>query len=146
MKNLNIKLDPEVIQLNTAKKLLTIQSYIEAYYNVDLHETGKLSKKFVNVFHLGLVLRTYHELFGPQEYPVPYRVYAKLMERERTTAWSWQKRAISYLQVYEDLRKEYQTFLEYNRLEILKDCRKSRDLADEGYIKIVKKVDTKKLA
>jgi len=146
MKHLLRTKEPERFQLNTAKRLLTIHSYIEKYYNINLHETGPLDGKYRKSFHLGLVLMTYDNLFGFQVHPRPYAVYARLMDRDRSSGHHWYRRAEGYLDVYRPVREEYETFLKENEEDILKDCKESLEMKGPNYIKVIRQVDEKKLA
>jgi len=130
--------------LNTAKRLLTIESYIEEHFQVDVKK--RKNQKYNNTYYLGLVLITYKKLFGDQRRPVPQTVYSKLMHRNRSTAISWERRANEYLDVYKTRQEMYKCFLEEHSKNIYDDCNTNGKLSTTGYIKIISDISKEQLA
>lgn len=127
------------------KRLLTIESYVAQYYDCDIRAVGKLTKKFIHAEQLGLVIVTYNTLFGRHTAPTPYHLYAMILERERTSALSWEKKAYGYLEVYKNKKRMYDEFLESHRADIMNDCATNLRLDTNMYVKIVSKLDLEKI-
>jgi len=136
----------DLIKLHTAKRLLTIESFISGHYNLNLRELGNKNMKYVNTFHLGLVLVTYKKLFGNQVRPVPYVVYATLLDRERTSALHWMSKAADIISVYRPDKEEYTRFLNANKDDMIDACSTNESLCKSGYIKIIENIDEQKFA
>ena len=136
---------------SVAKRLLTIESYICSYYQCDTREVGKLTKKFIRSEELGLVIVAYNQIFGRHTTPMPYHVLAIALERNRTTALNWEKKAYGYLDVYKNKREKFDRFLSENTEDILNDCKTNEGLQGGMYVRVVdvfntEKIEPKKLA
>lgn len=139
-------MNQELIKLHTGKRILTIESYVSAYYGVNTRELGEKNGKYVNVFHLGLVLVTYESMFGEQTQPIPYSVYGMILNRERTSARAWLMKTKGYLDVYKKKKEEYERFLRNNIDDMMQDCNTNNSLSHSGYIKIVSNISEEQLA
>lgn len=136
----------DLIKLHTAKRLLTIESFISGHYNLNLRELGNKNMKYMNTFHLGLVLVTYKKLFGDQVRPVPYVVYATLLDRERTSALHWMRVASDCVSIYQQEKDEYVRFFNANKDDMIAACSTNESLCKSGYIKIIENIDEQKFA
>lgn len=136
--------ETNTVRIQIAKRMLTIESYINGYYQCDVRETGTKKQNFINTEILGLVPITYKRLFGDIK-PVPYGVYADLLSRNRTSALSWERNAQGCLEVYPNKRQIYEKFLEQNSKDILEDCGVNDRLVAGLFVRMICVVPTEKI-
>ena len=146
---MNIDKLPTASRQSVAKRLLTIESYICSYYQCDTRE--QITKKLVHSEELGLVIVTYNRIFGRHTIPMPYHILAMILDRNRTTALNWEKKAYGYLDVYKEKKEKFDKFLSENTEDIIKDCRTNESLRGGMYVRVVdvfntEKIELKKLA
>lgn len=132
-------------KVHIAKRLLTIESYINGYYGCNTRELGKKSKKYVNTEYLGLIPIVYKRLFGPEVIPVPYSILSIMLGRERTTGYSWERKAQGFLDIYPSKRMMFDSFLESNKDDILNDCIVNKRLLSNYFVQVISTFPSEKL-
>lgn len=131
------EIENTVAQVHMAKRMLTIESYINGYYNCDTRAVGKKTKKYINVEQLGLIPIVYKRLFGDTSKPVPYKVLAEMLGRERTSGLNWERKAQGYLDVYPQKKLLFEGFLENNKEDMLKDCGLNNRLVSRCFVRVI---------